>query len=187
MRWPARRRPVPRNPPNRRQIGEDIMRMQWLIGAALAALGTMPVSAQTVLNTHRLSATLANEAVGEAVGACAKQGYHVTAVLLDDSGKHQAILRGDGADIHTLDSAEMKAYTAVSFRTDTIDIVERAKKGEPPSAIAKDAKMILAQGGVVIKVGPEVIGAIGVGGGPGNNIDTNCARAGLAKIADRLK
>jgi len=163
------------------------MRMQWLIGAALAALGTLPVSAQTVLNTHRLSAMLAHEAVGEAVASCAKQGYHVTAVLLDESGKHQAILRGDGADIHTLDSAEMKAYTAVSFRTDTIDLVERAKKGEPPSAIAKDPKMILGQGGVVIKVGPEVVGAIGVGGGPGNNIDTGCARAGVAKIAERLK
>jgi uncharacterized protein GlcG (DUF336 family) len=187
MRWRACREPGPRNPPNRRQIGEDIMRIELLVGAALAALATMPVSAQSVINTHRLSHSLANEAVAEAVGACAKQGYHVTAVLLDDSGKHQAILRGDGADIHTLDSAEMKAYTAVSFRTDTIDIVERAKKGEPPSAIAKDPKMILAQGGVVIKVGSEVVGAIGVGGGPGNNIDTNCARAGLAKIADRLK
>ena len=163
------------------------MRISVFASASLMLLAAMPLAAQTVLNTHRLSHALASEAVLEAVTTCAKQGYHVTAVLLDDAGKHQAILRGDGTDIHTLDSAEMKAYTAVSFRTDTINIVERAKKGEPPSAIAKDPKMILAQGGVVIKVGDEVVGALGVGGGPGQNIDTNCARAGVAKIADRLK
>ena len=163
------------------------MRIRMIMGASLMLLTAAPLAAQTVLNTHRLSHALASEAALEAVTTCAKQGYHVTAVLLDDAGHHQAILRGDGTDIHTLDSAEMKAYTAVSFRTDTINIVERAKKGEPPSAIAKDPKMILAQGGVVIKVGEEVIGALGVGGGPGNNIDTNCARAGVAKISDRLK
>jgi uncharacterized protein GlcG (DUF336 family) len=163
------------------------MRLRVLTGASLMLLAATPLAAQTVLNTHRLSHALASEAVLEAVTSCAKQGYHVTAVLLDDSGRHQAILRGDGTDIHTLDSAEMKAYTAVSFRTDTIEIVERAAKGSPPNAIAKDPKMILAQGGVVIKVGSEVIGALGVGGGPGQNIDTNCARAGVAKIADRLK
>jgi uncharacterized protein GlcG (DUF336 family) len=162
--------------------------MRMLIAASLLAVAALPAAAQTVLTTHRLSATLAHEAVGAAVEACAKQGYHVTATLIDDAGHHQAVLRGDGTDIHTLDSSEMKAYTAISFRTDTIDLVERAKKeGGPPSAVAKDAKMILAQGGVVIKIGDEVIGALGVGGGPGNNIDTNCARAGLAKIADRLK
>ena len=162
--------------------------MRMLIGASLLALAALPASAQGVLNTHRLSAALANEAVGAAVEACAKQGYHVTATLLDDAGHHQAVLRGDGTDIHTLDSSEMKAYTAISFRSDTIDLVERAKKeGGPPSAVAKDPKMILAQGGVVIKIGNEVIGSLGVGGGPGNNIDTNCARAGLAKISDRLK
>jgi uncharacterized protein GlcG (DUF336 family) len=164
------------------------MLMRLLTGASIMLLAAAPLAAQTVLNTHRLSATLAHEAVGEAVATCAKQGYHVTATLIDEAGHHQAVLRGDGTDIHTLDSSEMKAYTAVSFRTDTIDLVERAKKeGGPPSAVAKDPKMILAQGGVVIKIGGEVIGAIGVGGGPGNNIDTNCARAGLAKIADRLK
>ena len=161
--------------------------MRLLTGASLVLLAAAPVSAQTVLNTHRLSHMLASEAVLEAVSTCAKPGYPGTAVRLDDAGRHQAILRGDGTDIHTLDSAELKAYTAVSFRTDTINLVERAKKGEPPSAIAKDPKMILAQGGVIIKVGEEVVGAIGVGGGPGNNIDTNGARAGLAKIADRLK
>jgi uncharacterized protein GlcG (DUF336 family) len=42
-------------------------------------------------------------------------------------------------------------------------------------------------GGVVIKLGDETIGAIGASGAPGAKLDDNCARAGLAKIRDRLK
>ena len=47
--------------------------------------------------------------------------------------------------------------------------------------------LILFGGGVVIKVGDEVVGAIGAAGAPGGNLDDACARAGLDKIADRLK
>ena len=84
--------------------------------AALAAIATSASFAET-LSTHRIPAALAAEAAGEAVAACAKQGYHETAVVLDADGATIASLRGDGAGIHTLDSAFDKAYTAVSFYT----------------------------------------------------------------------
>jgi uncharacterized protein GlcG (DUF336 family) len=42
-------------------------------------------------------------------------------------------------------------------------------------------------GGVVIKIGDEVVGAIGASGAPGAQLDEACARAGLNKIRDRLK
>ena len=47
--------------------------------------------------------------------------------------------------------------------------------------------LVLASGGVVIKVGDEVIGAIGVSGAPGGDNDAACAKAGLDKIKDRMK
>ncbi len=46
---------------------------------------------------------------------------------------------------------------------------------------------MLAQGGVLIKAGDEIVGVIGVSGARGNNIDTQCARAGIDKIKDQLK
>jgi len=82
------------------------------------------VSAQTVV--HRLSAPLANEAVGAAVASCAQQGYAETAVVVDTDGVTQALLRGDGAGVHTLDSAHDKAYTSVTFRADTGALLDRA-------------------------------------------------------------
>jgi hypothetical protein len=64
--------------------------------ATILLVGGEPVLAQT-LQTHRIPAALALEAVGEAVAACARQGYSETAVLVDSDGVHQAVLRGDGA------------------------------------------------------------------------------------------
>jgi uncharacterized protein GlcG (DUF336 family) len=46
--------------------------------------------------------------------------------------------------------------------------------------------MIFRAGGLTIKLGDEVIGAIGVGGAPTAQADEACARAGLDKIRDRL-
>jgi uncharacterized protein GlcG (DUF336 family) len=48
---------------------------------------------------------LAAEAVAEAVATCGKQGYKVTATIVDYDGVEQAMLRGDGAMMSTLDAA----------------------------------------------------------------------------------
>jgi uncharacterized protein GlcG (DUF336 family) len=141
-------------------------------------------SAQT-LPTHRIPAALAMEAVGEAVSSCAKRGYRETAVLVDADGATIATLRGDGAGIHTLDSAHDKAYTSASFKSDTIALAELAKN--EIAGLAKLPHVLFFGGGVVIKLGDEIVGAIGASGAPGAMLDDNCARAGLEKIRDRLK
>jgi uncharacterized protein GlcG (DUF336 family) len=160
-----------------------------VIGLSAALVGLMAASAtaQGVIRTGRISAALANELVATAVEVCAKQDQQVTAVVLDVSGVHQAMLRGDGAGINTIETAHYKAFTAVGFQTDTIDLVEQAKSGRVSSALAKVPNLLLAQGGVVIKVDGTVIGAIGVSGAKGGNIDTQCARAAIDKIKDQLK
>ncbi len=111
----------------------------------------------------------------------------MTSALLDYDGVLVAELRGDGAGIHTIQMAHDKAYTAISFRSDTSAIVERAKNAPPPSAITKLPNLILANGGVVILHDKELLGAIAVSGVPNATGDEACAKAGLAKIADRLK
>ena len=46
---------------------------------------------------------------------------------------------------------------------------------------------LLVGGGVPVKVGNEVIGAVGVGGAPGGHLDEQCAVAGIDKVKDQLK
>jgi len=161
----------------------SIMRLLTTSAIAALALAAPPCFAQA-LQTHRIPAALAAEAASEAVAACAKQGYRETAVVIDIDGATIAALRGDGAGIHTLDSAHDKAYTAASFKRDTIALAERkAEIGD----LMKLPHLLFFGGGVVIKVGDEVVGAIGASGAPGAKLDDACAHAGIAKIQDRLK
>lgn len=127
------------------------------------------------------------EAVGEVVSECARQGYSETAVLVDVDGVRQAVLRGDRAGAHTLDSAFEKAYTAASFKSDTSALVERAKTAPIAPLLAKLPNTLLFGGGLVIKIDDEVVGAIGASGAPGGDLDDGCARAGRDKIGVRLK
>jgi uncharacterized protein GlcG (DUF336 family) len=156
-----------------------------LIVLAAVALAAVPALAADMLTTHRLSAALANEAVGAAVAFCAKDGYAESVVLVDSDGVRQAALRGDGAGIHTLDSANDKAYTSVTFKSDTGAMVARAP--QIGTLTSKLPHLLLFQGGLVIKLGDEVIGAIGAAGAPGGPLDEACARAGLDAIRDRIK
>jgi uncharacterized protein GlcG (DUF336 family) len=156
------------------------------IAVAGAAMGSSVSGAET-LPTHRIPAALATEAASETISECAKQGYRETAVVLDADGAIIVALRGDGAGIHTLDSAHDKAYTSVSFKNDTIALAERAKGEDSIAPLSKLPHVMFFGGGVVVKLGDETIGAIGASGAPGAKLDDNCARAGLTKIRDRLK
>jgi uncharacterized protein GlcG (DUF336 family) len=159
---------------------------QRVITAALvsaACLNIVPAGAQGLVTAPRISAALANEAVGAAVAACAAQGYNETAVLVDTDGVTEASLRGDNTGIHTIDSAHDKAYTAVSFKRDTMEM----KPGETDVLMARLPHLLRAGGGVVIKSGNTVVGAIGASGAPGYQYDDACAKAGIQKIMDRLK
>ena len=66
------------------------------------------------------------------------------------------------------------------------EIVERLKK-DPQLAFVHLTNVIAAQGALPIKVGDEVIGAVGVSGAPGGDKDEVCSKAGLDKVADQLK
>ncbi len=168
-----------------------------LIHAAVIVLAAPVAStawAQGLIAEHRLSAVLANEAVAEAVAACAKSGYAVTAIIVDIDGVRRAVLRGDGAPVHTLDSAYAKAYTAASLapvrkEDSTKAIFERISKAPAmtTSALAGLPNITFTPGGVTIMAAGKPIGGIGVGGAPGGNFDDDCARAALDKIKDRMK
>jgi uncharacterized protein GlcG (DUF336 family) len=160
-------------------------------GSTVLALAGMAfcgsIASADTLATHRIPAALALEAATETVSACANQNYHETVQVVDADGATIVALRGDGAGIHTLDSAYDKAYTAVSFKNDTLALAERAKGEDSIAPLAKLHHVMFFGGGVVIKLGDETIGAIGAAGAPGAKLDDSCAHAGLEKIRDRLK
>jgi len=117
----------------------------------------------------------------------------VTAVVVDLDGVRQAMLRGNGAPIHSLDNAYYKAYSAASLtlarKEDSTKAVADRMSKNPPSTVPQTPlpNVTYVVGGVTIMAGGAAIGAIGVSGAPGGQFDEECARAALAKIRDRLK
>jgi uncharacterized protein GlcG (DUF336 family) len=162
------------------------------VALALTIAGTA-AQAQGIVTTQKLSAALANELVGESVAQCAAKGYTVTAVVVDLDGVRQALLRGNGAPIHTLDNAFYKAYASASLTLarkegSTKEVADRmAKAAASTVPTTQLPNVTYAVGGVAIKAGDAIIGGIGVSGAPGGQFDEECARAALAKIADRMK
>jgi uncharacterized protein GlcG (DUF336 family) len=170
--------------------------MAAVVAATLVGGGLEHGDAQ-ILVTHRISAVLAMEAVKVAVSACAQQGYGVTATVIDRDAERVAVLRGDTAGVHTFAASWSKAYTPVGFAP----ILKLDNGGEVAERVAQFSArqpagtlpfqpsegMIFRAGGLTIKLGDEVIGAIGVGGAPNAQADEACARTGLDKIRDRLR
>jgi uncharacterized protein GlcG (DUF336 family) len=162
------------------------------IGIA-AGIATAPAQGQGLVTMQKLSAPLANELVGETVAICSQKGYTVTATVVDLDGVRQALLRGNGAPIHTLDNAYFKAYSAASLtlsrKEDSTRAVAQRMAKNPPSSVPQTPlpNVTYATGGVAIMAGGNIIGGIGVSGAPGGQFDDDCARAALAKIADRMK
>jgi len=163
-----------------------------VFACALAGIATASW-AQGLVTMQKLSAPLANELVGESVAQCALKGYTVTAVVVDLDGVRQALLRGNGAPIHTLDNAFYKAYSAASLtlarKEDSTKAVADRMARSPATTVPQTPlpNVTYAVGGVTIMAGGTAIGAIGVSGAPGGQFDEECARAAMAKIQERMK
>jgi uncharacterized protein GlcG (DUF336 family) len=86
-----------------------------------------------------------------------------------------------------VDTASAKAYTAVSFRTNTTALAEATQAGRPQSGIRHLPGVAAVGGGLMIEAGGALLGAIGVSGAPGGKEDDVCAAAGIAAIRDDIE
>jgi uncharacterized protein GlcG (DUF336 family) len=150
-----------------------------ILVVALLAASSLPTFSQALISKKVLSLDLALEIAQGASQAGRAQGHGVTVVVIDASGVVKVLLRGDEAAPQTAEVTRRKAYTALAFRGTSGDQAKVWADQKNPS--------IALAGGVVIKAGNEVVGAIGVGGGGGGEMEEQCAKAGIAKVADKLK
>jgi uncharacterized protein GlcG (DUF336 family) len=159
-----------------------------LLPLLLTALAFPAIAGAQDLPTQKiLPLALAQEAASAAVSACAAQNYRESVAVVDADGVVRVTLRGDGAGSHTLNSAFRKAFTAATFNRPT-SAWKDAIAGNPEAGSMQHIDNILmAGGGVPIRVGDQLVGAIGAAGAPGFEKDEACAQAGVDKIKDRLR
>ena len=156
--------------------------------AALAlSLLAAAASAQAVNTEKNMSLELANQIASATVAACTTNGYAVTATVVDRAGTVRAVQRADNAGPHTVGAAQQKAFTSASAKNSTLAMMEGAQKNPAAANLVYIPGFLLVGGGVPVKVGNEVIGAVGVGGAPGGHLDEQCAMAGIDKVKELLK
>lgn len=153
----------------------------------VAATLTSVAHAQIVRSERTMSLELANRVAHAAVSACQANGHSVTVAVVDRAGQLRALARADNAGPHTIDAARAKAFTSASARNATSAMMETAQKNPGAANLVHIPGFLLLGGGVPVRAGDEVIGAIGVGGAPGGHLDEQCATAALAQAAESLK
>ena len=153
--------------------------------AGLALALAAPAEAQ-LLARKDLSLAAALTIATTAADLCKSQGYTVSVTVVGRNGEVILQMRGDNAPPHTMENSFRKAYSARSFRVPSGELVKRVKDN-PTAPFVYLSNVVAAQGALPIKVGDDVIGAVGVSGAPGGEKDEVCAKAGIDKAADTLK
>jgi len=154
-------------------------------GLALATALSTTVAAQGLVTQKNISLAMAQTIAQAALAQCEIMGFKVSVTVVDRAGLPIVMLRGDGAGLHTPEGSELKAYTARTFSQPSADFVKRMTE-RPESVGSRQYTRVLAlSGGLPIKAGNEIVGAVGVSGSPGK--DDVCSQAGIDKVADLLK
>ena len=162
--------------------------MQRDLISALVILGFAGAAqAQAVRTERNISLELAGQLAAASVAACAAEKYNVTAAVVDRAGTLRALMRADNAGPHTVAASQAKAFTAASARSATTAMLENVQKNPGAATLVDIPGFLVLGGGVPVKAGNDVIGAVGVAGAPGGHLDERCALAALDKVKDLLQ
>lgn len=147
-------------------------------GGSAAPAAVSGSGGSTTTSTH-LTADAAVRAARAALGAAEKENQHVTVAVVDRDGNTIVTLRGDGAGPQSYESAERKAYTAVSWNAPTSELTGRLQ--QTPTLKDIPGTLFLA-GGVPVTARNAPIAGIGVAGAPTGTLDEKFAQAGAATL-----
>lgn len=162
------------------------MLIRSLLTIAVLLLSS-PLRAQDALVSFKLlTPDLALELARAALADCRQRGFQVAVAVVDRFGVPQVMLRDRFAGPHTPETATGKAWTAVSFRTNTTDLVGSTQPGMPQAGVRSLPRAVVLGGGVMVEGGGTLLGAIGVSGAPGGEADDACAKAGIEAVRDKL-
>lgn len=157
-----------------------------LCACCAAFAGQVRAESEGTYSTRNLTVETALKAAQAALKKCRDSGWQAAVAVVDRAGTVQVLLRDRYAGPHTPRTASGKAWTAVSFRTNTTALVELTQPGKAQSGLRNLPRAVILGGGMIIEGGGQMLGAIGVSGAPGGEADDACAKAGIAAIRDSV-
>lgn len=164
-----------------------MMRRALVLVAAVALSAQVAAQSTATYEQRSLTPEAALRAARSALAACARSGYQVAVAVTDRAGVPLVMLRDRLAGAHTPETAINKAWSAITFRTDTLALARITQPGESSSGIRNLPRVVAVGGGRPIEAAGAQVGGIGVSGAPGGDADDACARAGIREIADDLE
>lgn len=163
----------------KQKLSSFLVRTVFLCGLSFT------VNASDLVSVKNISMELARDIASEAIKACREMGYQVSAVVVDRNGITRAVLRDDLASRFTIQIAEEKANTSILSGVPSSEM--RKNRSEIRPELNHIDGIIILEGGLPISAGGYRIGALGVSGAPGGDIDEKCALKALENVEDRLE
>ena len=141
-----------------------------------------------VVAVNNLTLEAAMELQKQATQIASKWDKNVSVAILDASGTPILITRGAGVGPHNTEAARRKAFTALSTKTPTLELMRNAAKSEDAKNLNTLPELLLLSGGAPIYYKNEVIGSIGVaGGGSAENDDIIAQSVGIPEAGISAK
>jgi len=160
---------------NRVFVVATLLLCQWL---------ALPAAAEDVIDVKLMTLELARDIAIAAVDACRKDGYQVSVVVVDRSGRTQVVLRDVFANQYMTQLAQGKANAVILSGTSSGEL--RNNRADIADELNLLEDLLVLDGGLPIRVAGSVIGAVGVSGAPGGDKDAACAQRGIDAVQERL-
>lgn len=157
-----------------------------LLGASLAVCTGFAEEKSALTTFQAMKPELALKLAQATLKSCREGGYQVAVAVVDRAGALQVLLRDQLAGSHTPETARRKAWTAASFRTDTLALAEETQSGTAQAGARFIGDVLMLGGGVPVSVAGSTVGAVGVSGAPDGAEDHKCAAVGIDAVESDL-
>ncbi len=157
-----------------------------LAGLGFVALAGFAHAQDATFTVKQLTPETALKLAQATLDACRKEGFQVAVAATDRAGVAQVVIRDRFAGPHTVDVAVNKAWTAVSFRQDTLSFAKATSNLEHAGP-RHFPRVVTVGGGIPVAAAGAILGGVGVSGAPGGEADDRCAKAGLNAIQNDIE
>lgn len=159
--------------------------MSRILAGLLIAVCAMPAArAADVISVKLMTLELAVDIAQGAIDACREDGYQISVVVVDRSGRTQVVMRDIFANHYMTQLSQAKANAVVLSNTSSSAL--RKNREDIANELNLLDDLLVLDGGLPVTVAGSMIGAVGVSGAPGGDLDEACAQRGIDGVQERL-
>jgi uncharacterized protein GlcG (DUF336 family) len=147
-------------------------------------LSGSPLLAEDIVPVRLMGLDLARDIAQGAIDACRKEGYQVSVVIVDRSGREQVVMRDVFSNEQFTSLAQGKARAVIMSGGSSAAL--RENRPDMVNELNLLPGVFVLRGGLPIQVAGSTIGAVGVSGAPGGDKDESCAQRGIEGVQERL-